>query len=112
MLIDCDACVARGPGCSDCVVMVLLGAPPQAVELDEVECQALAVLADGGLVPPLRLAVATPGGPASAAAGSVRSGPVAPAERSERGSERGRRRADRGRGAGELPLRRARHAAG
>ena len=28
MLIDCDTCTARGTGCSDCVVTVLLGAPP------------------------------------------------------------------------------------
>jgi hypothetical protein len=28
MMIDCDACVARGPACGDCVVTVLLGAPP------------------------------------------------------------------------------------
>jgi hypothetical protein len=55
MLIDCDRCAARGPGCPDCVVTVLLGGPGQRLELDEVECQALAVLADGGLVPPLRL---------------------------------------------------------
>jgi hypothetical protein len=28
MLIDCDSCTARGTGCADCVVTVLLGAPP------------------------------------------------------------------------------------
>jgi hypothetical protein len=28
MLIDCDICTARGTGCADCVVTVLLGAPP------------------------------------------------------------------------------------
>ena len=28
MLIDCDTCAVRGPGCGDCVVTVLLGAPP------------------------------------------------------------------------------------
>jgi hypothetical protein len=28
MLIDCDTCTVRGHGCSDCVVTVLLGAPP------------------------------------------------------------------------------------
>ena len=28
MLIDCDNCTARGTGCADCVVTVLLGAPP------------------------------------------------------------------------------------
>ena len=29
MLIDCDNCTARGTGCADCVVTVLLGAPPE-----------------------------------------------------------------------------------
>ena len=28
MLIDCDTCTVRGAGCDDCVVTVLLGAPP------------------------------------------------------------------------------------
>jgi hypothetical protein len=28
MLIDCDTCTARPTGCGDCVVTVLLGAPP------------------------------------------------------------------------------------
>ena len=28
MLIDCDTCTARGAGCADCVVTVLLGVPP------------------------------------------------------------------------------------
>ena len=28
MLIDCDTCTVRGQGCGDCVVTVLLGAPP------------------------------------------------------------------------------------
>lgn len=108
MLIDCDGCAARGPGCPDCVITVLLGAPPQGVELDEVECQALAVLADGGLVPPLRLAVATPGGSTPPLA---RSAPAGSAGRPER-PEPGRRRAEWGRGAGERPHGTARHAAG
>ena len=55
MLIDCDGCAVRGLACSDCVVTVLLGAPPDGVRLDETERRALAALADGGLVPPLRL---------------------------------------------------------
>ena len=33
MIIDCDSCVVRGLACGDCVVSVLLGAPPN-VELD------------------------------------------------------------------------------
>ncbi len=34
MLIDCDTCTARGTGCGDCVVTVLLGAPPGWQGLD------------------------------------------------------------------------------
>ena len=55
MVIDCEGCTAKGPACGDCVVTVLLGAPPDGVQLDETERRALAALADGGLVPPLRL---------------------------------------------------------
>lgn len=55
MLIDCDTCVVRGTGCGDCVVSVLLGAPPDGVELDRAEQAAIDVLARTGLVPPLRL---------------------------------------------------------
>jgi hypothetical protein len=58
MLIDCDDCTVRGTACGDCVVSVLLGAPPTGVELDEVDRRALDALADGGLVPRLQLAVA------------------------------------------------------
>ncbi|MDN5760810.1 MAG: hypothetical protein L0H41_00630 [Microlunatus sp.] len=53
--VDCDTCAVRGPACSDCVVAVLLGAPPQGIALDLEDRQALAALADAGLVPPLRL---------------------------------------------------------
>jgi hypothetical protein len=53
--IDCDSCAVRGPACGDCVVTVLLGAPPEGVELDEAERRAIAALAEGGLIPPLRL---------------------------------------------------------
>jgi hypothetical protein len=78
MIIDCDCCAVRGSACGDCVIGVLLGAPAQAaapgpapegqpdvpsgapiVQLDAPERRALAVLADQGLVPRLRL-VATP----------------------------------------------------
>ncbi len=59
MLIDCDACAARGPECGDCVVTVMLGAaadaPVGGVDLDGAERDAIAVLARSGLVPPLRL---------------------------------------------------------
>ena len=55
LTIDCDRCTMRGIGCADCVVTVLLGGPPFGVELDDVELQAIDVLADAGLVPPLRM---------------------------------------------------------
>ncbi|HEV8056289.1 MAG TPA: hypothetical protein VGP51_07365 [Nocardioidaceae bacterium] len=54
ILIDCDSCTVRGPGCGDCVVTVLLGAPPE-MRVDAEEARALDVLAASGLVPPLRL---------------------------------------------------------
>jgi hypothetical protein len=57
MLIDCDRCAVRGPACGDCVVTVLLGAPPGGVVIDEAERRALDALAEGGLVPRLRLHV-------------------------------------------------------
>lgn len=78
MIIDCDGCAVRGTACGECVIGVLLGAPEPAaaagrdgeqapelpsgapiVQLDAPERRALAVLADQGLVPRLRL-VATP----------------------------------------------------
>jgi len=57
MLIDCDSCTVKGAACGDCVVTVLLGSPPEGVELelDAVEQAAINTLADHGLVPPLRL---------------------------------------------------------
>jgi hypothetical protein len=57
MLIDCESCRARGVGCSDCVISLFIdgadGVNP--VDLDDSERQALEVLAEGGLAPPLRL---------------------------------------------------------
>lgn len=71
MIIDCDGCAVRGSACGDCVIGVLLGTPAPAgtgreepsdvpsgapiVQLDAPERRALAVLADQGLVPRLRL---------------------------------------------------------
>jgi hypothetical protein len=54
MIIDCDSCEMRNVACDDCVVTFLLAAPPVG-ELADEEAGALAVLADGGLVPPLRM---------------------------------------------------------
>ena len=57
--IDCDECLMRDVSCSDCVVSLLLG-PPETLVLDADEARALSALADGGLVPPLRLVTAVP----------------------------------------------------
>ena len=54
MEIDCDRCLVRGLACHDCVVTHLLGPPPE-LALDTEERRALAVLADSGLVPRLRM---------------------------------------------------------
>lgn len=65
VVIDCDSCAVRMLACGDCVVSVLLGAVPG--ELEAEERRALDVLADSGLVPPLRLVpmptVGQPAGP-------------------------------------------------
>lgn len=58
MIIDCDDCQVAGPACQDCVVSVLLGVPDPADaprNLDAEHARAIGVLADSGLVPPLRL---------------------------------------------------------
>lgn len=53
VVIDCDDCAARGSGCRDCVVSVLIGVPES---LSHDERAALEVLADVGLAPRLRRA--------------------------------------------------------
>jgi len=56
MVIDCDSCAVAGPACGDCVVSVLLGpVSGRPVEIADEHAPALQVLADAGLVPPLRL---------------------------------------------------------
>ncbi len=64
MIIDCGSCAVCGQACADCVVTFMTvpvrasagpPAPPGAVDLDAAERDALGVLADSGLVPPLRM---------------------------------------------------------
>ena len=56
MIIDCDTCAVAGLACGDCVVSVLLGAPEGSLrQVADEHAVALGVLADSGLVPPLRL---------------------------------------------------------
>ncbi len=52
IVIDCDDCAVRGPGCRDCVVSVLLGVPDTLLADERA---ALEVLAEAGLAPRLRL---------------------------------------------------------
>jgi hypothetical protein len=63
MIIDCGTCAVAGLSCDDCVVSVLLGVPEMSghagpavvAQFDDEHAAALGVLADSGLVPPLRL---------------------------------------------------------
>lgn len=64
MEIDCGRCEMLGTGCQDCVVTFLeprnvAGFPrDEPGFLGEAEAKALGVLADAGLVPPLRFSLA------------------------------------------------------
>ena len=54
MIVDCDGCAARGHGCAECVVSVLLGPAQGAAhlhpDLDAEEERAVAALRAAGLV--------------------------------------------------------------
>lgn len=54
LVIDCDSCTAKPTACNGCVVSFMLGSP-QGAELAREDVRVLDVLADSGLVPPLRL---------------------------------------------------------
>ena len=54
LVIDCATCTARPAACNGCVVSFMLGSP-QGAELKSEDVRVLDVLADSGLVPPLRL---------------------------------------------------------
>ena len=54
MLIDCEQCAMRETSaCDDCVVNCLLGGGP--IDVSDSQAEALANLAEKGLVPKLRL---------------------------------------------------------
>ncbi len=73
MIIDCGTCEVRDLACGDCVVTVLLGAPPVGVELDASERDAIEALAGSGMVPPLRLVPSSsPAGPSHYGAQAAR----------------------------------------
>jgi hypothetical protein len=71
MIIDCDRCEVRNIACDDCVVSVLLAAPPAMasgdIEWSDDESGAISALADGGLVPPVRMRHRRFGGEGAAA---------------------------------------------
>lgn len=54
-LIDCSSCIAPPEHCADCVVSALLGPKQAELRITEAERDALSVLADCDLLPPLRL---------------------------------------------------------
>jgi hypothetical protein len=63
MIIECATCAVRDLACHDCVVSVLLGPPGEdrgLADLGDEERAAIAVLANSGLVPPLRLLPSVP----------------------------------------------------
>lgn len=89
MIVDCDRCEVRGNACQDCVITVLLGAPPGGIELDGAERRALDTLAEAGMVPRLQLVDRGEGhsGTQTGNGAQVRTG----AERSATGGERSSR---------------------
>jgi len=65
MIIDCESCVMRDIACKDCVVSVLITAPParhqegassEASEINGEESRVIDLLASRGMIPPLRYA--------------------------------------------------------
>jgi len=61
MIIDCDRCTVRGRACANCVVTFIDGEGErerEEVELDAADVRALNVLANAGVIPPLRYAPA------------------------------------------------------
>jgi hypothetical protein len=55
MLADCDRCELRDIACADCVITAL---PDGQAGLGDAERRALRVLAEAGLLPPLRFTAA------------------------------------------------------
>jgi len=53
MTIECDRCEVRGLACGSCAAPLIAGQEP---DLGPAELRALTVLANAGLIPPLRYA--------------------------------------------------------
>jgi hypothetical protein len=56
MKINCDTCVMKSVACGECVMSVLLEITTPSAEISENQAKAISVLAENGLVPPLRYA--------------------------------------------------------
>lgn len=53
MVIECDRCEARGLACGNCAATVIV---EDGADLGPADLRALTVLANAGLIPPLRYA--------------------------------------------------------
>jgi len=53
MTVECDRCEVRGLACGDCAATFIVAAEP---DLGPAELRALRVLANAGMIPPLRYA--------------------------------------------------------
>jgi hypothetical protein len=51
MTIECDRCEARGPACGNCAATAIIEGEP---DVGPAELRALRVLANAGMIPPLR----------------------------------------------------------
>jgi hypothetical protein len=91
MIVDCDCCAVRGSACQDCVITVVLGAPPDGVDLDGTERSALYSLAEAGMVPRLQLVSHHDAQPTRRTRPATGVHPRGRAERSTTDGERSRR---------------------
>lgn len=91
MIVDCDRCKVRGDACKDCVITVLLGAPPEGIELDGIDRRAQHIVGEADMVS--RLQLVDRGGDhwVTHAETSITSPPHNGAERSTSDGERSRR---------------------
>jgi hypothetical protein len=92
MLADCDQCELRYIGCADCVITVL---PGGQAGIGPDERRALRVLAEAGMVPPLRFSGAPAPGRRQNPQGRRRN------QQGRRQSPQGRRQSLRGPSLGE-----------
>lgn len=56
MVIDCERCESRGLACGNCAAAAIVSTDGQVSDLDPAELRALRVLANAGMIAPLRYA--------------------------------------------------------